>query len=362
MPGPVIQPAKLPWWLDPKHKSVMDPLYIALARNAASLIGLDDPAGQMMQIGSPTPLISMFKDKAERELGTALFRRLASEESVPTPIAIALNQFADKYPRVAAHMEPQIMTQDIQHKLLTYPPHAQTVYPPHGFIDDKVIGPAKIEIFPAGVKNILGSDKDIEAASNVVHHEGTHVAQMLGNRDMGSLYNRSHRLYGYRDNPFEVTARRSELRSSPSWNDAYNAATRSLKSKGISLDMLGNPEGNPIISLRKWGASTAPENYINPNTLNRIDSQLIQDVEEGHRNFNPSKGYVGGRRGTYGGTAIDQLREKVGLAEPWKEAGSSPGLLHVKNKLKELLISRKLAGWTPDPNYIIPIDPTKIKP
>lgn len=55
MPGATISNPGLPWWLDPKGKSVMDPLYIQLARRAAGMAGLDNP-NSIMQVGLPDPV------------------------------------------------------------------------------------------------------------------------------------------------------------------------------------------------------------------------------------------------------------------------------------------------------------------
>lgn len=56
MPGPIIQNPEIPWWADPKGSSVMDPLYITLARKAAGLMGVDNPTSNIMGAASGGPL------------------------------------------------------------------------------------------------------------------------------------------------------------------------------------------------------------------------------------------------------------------------------------------------------------------
>lgn len=56
MPGPIVSAGELPWWLDPAKKSVTDPLYITLARRAASAAGLDNPEAAVMGAASPLGL------------------------------------------------------------------------------------------------------------------------------------------------------------------------------------------------------------------------------------------------------------------------------------------------------------------
>jgi len=56
MPGPIVSAGELPWWLDPAKKSVTDPLYITLARRAASAVGLDNPEAAVMGAASPLGL------------------------------------------------------------------------------------------------------------------------------------------------------------------------------------------------------------------------------------------------------------------------------------------------------------------
>ena len=56
MPGPLIQPASLPWWADPDQSSVFDSTPVKAARTVSSLLGLNDP-NQIMSMGTPLSMV-----------------------------------------------------------------------------------------------------------------------------------------------------------------------------------------------------------------------------------------------------------------------------------------------------------------
>lgn len=152
---------------------------------------------------SVAPLVSIYKNKAAREVATEAFRRTAYRQpwqqaahgTSNTNLAIAVNTFADKYPRVAAHMNisPQA---PMQHRAL-----ASIELP-----EATMTRPLDMQI---GMKGRKLFENDLDAAVNTMFHEGTHVAQALGNKDTTPLYSYAEDVVGYRNNPFEVNARRA---------------------------------------------------------------------------------------------------------------------------------------------------------
>lgn len=81
MPGPLIKSPELPWWADPKGASVMDPLYVTLARKAAGILGADDPNSQVMNIAGG-PLATTVESKGLSPLLKAIFTKSPEAEGV----------------------------------------------------------------------------------------------------------------------------------------------------------------------------------------------------------------------------------------------------------------------------------------
>lgn len=120
MPGPAIKPTQLPWWADPQQTSVMDPLWVQVARRTASLTGLDDPQSAVMQGATGTPLVAGVKPElipALRRRGELLLQQILKNglpgydprRNVGTlakaPIFEDVLKFAqEKYPRLFGHI------------------------------------------------------------------------------------------------------------------------------------------------------------------------------------------------------------------------------------------------------------------
>lgn len=154
----------------------------------------DDPFGGI----GPTPLISIYKtakgipSKALRQKGTKDF--LKSAANVGKNFSDAANWFADKYPRVAAHMR-------ISPKLLdSKQGSGAAINAPSWIVNE----PIKMQVSKLGR---LLADENPANARDYIAHEGTHVAQALGNRHTDFLYRSASELGSYLTNPFEIAAR-----------------------------------------------------------------------------------------------------------------------------------------------------------
>lgn len=224
MPTAIKKPT-LPEWADPAQASVLDPLHIQLARRAAGALGLDDPSAGAMEMVAP--LISIFKNKAARQVGNKVFDRMA--DKFPKEFKDAFTQFAERYPRVAAHMRPQLIGKDTY--IDGYPEIAAIDPPPTQYFSRTAKGPMRMLVTPEGVRGTEQVGPGF--ARRTVAHEGTHAAQFLGNKDLPSLNDAVTRLVGYVDNPIEVAARLAEKRGTLAWpsrmqGSGYNV-TRALE-------------------------------------------------------------------------------------------------------------------------------------
>lgn len=157
-----------------------------------SVMGADDPQGAMPGPGGmEAPLISIYKDAARvpsaalRQEGTKRFLQSAKDMAIGG-LESAAQLFTEKYPRVAAHMN---LTKDQSYGL----PMMAQAKSPYG----KVIEPVEVAM-----------SRDQPYPLNVLTHEGTHVAQSLGNSDALRLYDlaNEHKDLGYARNPFEKAA------------------------------------------------------------------------------------------------------------------------------------------------------------
>jgi hypothetical protein len=207
---PVLSFPKLPESVDPAKASDDDALYQTLLRKAASALGLDDPVGAAMGMVSPMPAVTMFPvtgtklaNEAARKAGNTAYE--AAIKNMPRNLRRGFEAFAQRYPRVAAHMEPGFGKSTSGNKRV----EAFTSVPGTKVTEPVPVGITRYGRFmtsrfmPGGAKR----------AKNLIGHEGTHVAQALGNQDLGTLYDAAETLYGYKNNPFEVTARRAGLRT-----------------------------------------------------------------------------------------------------------------------------------------------------
>jgi len=180
----------------------MSPAPVNALRRVGELLGVDDPQSQAMQLGAPTPLVSLFKDKAARVASTNTFRNAA--RALPNRLIDALDEFAGKYPRVAAHMRP-IPAGPFE----SAPSTAAWVATPYKGTP-LATQPRTVSFTPVGRASVTVSEDPmlgLARARKQVFHEGTHVAQGLGNKDFGRLYDLTNDLVGYEKNPFEVVAR-----------------------------------------------------------------------------------------------------------------------------------------------------------
>lgn len=176
--------------------------------------------------------ISIFPNASARRLSTAAFREAADD--APKNIGIALNEFANRYPRISAHMSPRA--------------------------GESVLGAkAAVELPPGVVKQPLltkftqagkeSAANNLNNARNMVFHEGTHVAQGLGNKDMNQLYNNANILTNYEDIPHEINARYSAAKSSnlPSTNKVN--INQSLND--LSANQLSSADPNRVMAAQK---------------------------------------------------------------------------------------------------------------
>jgi hypothetical protein len=140
------------------------------------------------------PLVSIYKDAAERMAGTQKF--LNTAKTLNPKVGEAAEWLAAKWPRVAAHMRinPKLIsTSSAENPEMVL---ARTNTPPA-----RVTEPITIDYTALGLKDNIGDVR------NTMAHEATHVAQSLGNSRTSTLYRMANDLTGYHNNPFEQTAR-----------------------------------------------------------------------------------------------------------------------------------------------------------
>lgn len=216
--------------------------------------GGDDPSG-IMQTGAPTPMISIYKDAAGvpsaalRAEGTKRFLQSAKDTAIHG-MDTASELFAGKYPRIAAHMN---LIREPKYDL----PMMGETRSPYG----KVTKPINIHLSPEQPHPL-----------NILTHEGTHVAQSLGNSDALELYDlmNEHRDVGYRNNPFEKTAdyaaQRAEARppgyytpntSNRPWN-AIKAIKSLMSSDQRNYITLDNPKDEVLKILKRRAETPFP--------------------------------------------------------------------------------------------------------
>jgi len=196
----------------------------AALANAAPLVG---PA--LKGLGMAAPLVTIFKNAegvpstAMRESSTGVFREMA--RVLPHRMRAAALQFAEDYPRIAAHMRPEYGLPPAD-----APRASAYVATPAG----KVTEPMKTGFTHIG-RYYSETPQDYEvglrAARDMMYHEGTHAAQALGNKDFNTLYGHANKLVGYDMNPFERTANRAGHR-------ALGNDTQATRNTRTAIDML----------------------------------------------------------------------------------------------------------------------------
>lgn len=135
--------------------------------------------------------VTLFPSVAERLAGTQAFRDEAAK--LPQAFQDAGNWLADKYPRIAAHISMRPGAYDLG---------------PSGMAQMTVKDTREIPFaMRFSDQGLQTGAADPNQARGMVAHEATHAAQALGNKDWPTLYNASQAAVGYRNNPFEQTAR-----------------------------------------------------------------------------------------------------------------------------------------------------------
>lgn len=236
--------------------SVLDSPGEEIARKGARLLGLDDPNAPITEMMSPMStgpmsiplagLISIFKDKAARMVGTQAFRDKLAALGNGT-LAAAGDEFAARFPRVAAHMSPS--------------QGPSTGTGASGYLDHpggRVREPMPMKVTPEGVKSSTGN---YEEAQQLFFHEGAHAAQALGNRHSGELYAAADDAAGYTGNPFERSATRVELRKTIDPSLAPISALRELRK--IAQSQPSGTLGNVLDSF-KVRAMPRSESGVDP--------------------------------------------------------------------------------------------------
>jgi hypothetical protein len=169
----------------------------------ASVLGSDNPESIMPGPSGmeAAPLITIYKDAMG--VPSKMLRQAATQEFVNSARALdepyienAALEFAHRYPRVAAHMRMQPnMDMTNEYSAITHVP---------GY---EVTAPLKVAYSNRGLARDANSQAD---ALNTMFHEGTHVAQALGNKWTDILYKMGLKLPGgYEQHPLERTARMS---------------------------------------------------------------------------------------------------------------------------------------------------------
>jgi len=225
----------------------------------ASLTGTSGPR-KFMNAATQTaltalPVLGVTKYLGKGRIPNVGARKEATEQFLDKMSAMGSKEaeagqfFAKRYPRVAAHMDPQTMSEANQ----TARGLAHTG---QAFVKDE----AKV---PVSIK----SNMNIRDMHNTVAHEGTHVAQVLGMgpNDFNNMYAKANKVAGYKDNPFELSARsagdKNEYRAE--WNPTNkfmkvnfsNEPTRSNFARLISELPPGNPDRMEMAStvIRRRG-------------------------------------------------------------------------------------------------------------
>lgn len=204
----------------PESQALPDPWIIKASEGLAGAMGFGDDSkasrlGELVSATAPfvgpalkglgvaAPLISIYKDAAGvpstamREAGTQNFLEMAKD--LPGKLQIAAERFAQRYPRIAAHMHPSVGSAP------------ESIPDASAFVSNwpgQVKAPLETVFTPSGISSIENRP-GMQEATRQMWHEGTHVAQHLGNRDYPDLYRATNQLVGYDLNPFESRANRA---------------------------------------------------------------------------------------------------------------------------------------------------------
>lgn len=163
------------------------------------------PMGTEIQAGASmlSPLISIYRNKAERDEGVEAFRQSLKTftDAIGGSAGYNWDQagawLAKKYPRIAAHL---------RHAEPPMQEGPMPGFPALAALDNtegKVYNPMAMALFKPGADAIT---RNPAMAKFLMAHEATHGAQSLGHSNAMELYDIANEITGYDFNPFEVTA------------------------------------------------------------------------------------------------------------------------------------------------------------
>lgn len=160
------------------------------------------PQGESSSYGPSTAITRMTRNEGGREVPDLLLRNIMKNKFLESAskyftLPREAEKFAEKYPRVAAHMNvrPELM-EDLNNAA-----RAHVVEPEiaSGAVE-KYGTPIDISFSRRGLSR---PPRDIR---NTLYHEATHVAQKLGDPDMPLKYRLAKVIVPYKDIPYERTA------------------------------------------------------------------------------------------------------------------------------------------------------------
>jgi hypothetical protein len=156
----------------------------------------------------PMAGITMYPSRTIREAAT---RQFVTDAAATHPtLQEAAERFATRYPRIAAHTRVEAIPTPAGASMTKAAQVDWNHLPEPVLPGASVGGRIPLQILPRGAQEL---ETVPTFADEILSHEGTHVAQRLGNRETPRLYDTASRLVGYPNNPFEASAR-GELRGS----------------------------------------------------------------------------------------------------------------------------------------------------
>lgn len=209
--------------------------------------GGDDPSSVMPSPGPMGgPLVSIYSNPADRMAATDAFKLAA--QKLGSAYGDAAEWLTAKYPRIAAHM--QLPTEFIKG---THAAHVST----------PMIGGVKSPI-PMNITHLGNSlvEENPAYARDIFAHEGTHVAQALGNKDLPKLYRLADSAVGNVMNPFERTAYR---RGAAAYIGSYKpsrptiSALRELERMGSDPNLAQGKQMDEILRARRMASDWEPK-------------------------------------------------------------------------------------------------------
>lgn len=211
MAGPkILDPNK------PESPSVFDPWYTQFGRNlleGAKFIVGETPQEQLLNtltMGAGGPLVTAYKSTAARKLGTKAYVEAGSK--LGPYMQLATEEFAKRFPRIAAHANlKQAVEYSDRVKGLTKSGRSwvdQRQVTPEGRIS-KYLNPNTSQEAQEILEKLSQTERDDWLLARALYHtfhEGTHIAQGVGNKDNREIYHLAKKLFGYENVPQELTA------------------------------------------------------------------------------------------------------------------------------------------------------------